>query len=300
MRFAWRGGATFACAVCCACSPAVAPPAPKASSASVSVNAPIASVAIAPKHNTLPALDASQFLSALSLERSAKLQPGTLELLAPSYAGSNLGELNARKLLLQRSSDGRILVHQGWPNYDASLLPVTERETRCSFVADCDEPVVQRVEGALRKIHPTPSARDVVEFVAQFISHKHMSRGFDIASVVAQRREGDCTEHAVLTTALMRASGIPSHIVTGVALVQVQDRLLAFGHAWTEYHDGKSWQLADATNVSEPRPAMAYLPLRVMQNEGAGYSRGQLTGFDVVDITTVSVPENLKLSALSR
>jgi hypothetical protein len=258
-----------------------------------------ASGAAAPAHDTLPALDASQFLSALSLEVSPKLEPGTVELVAPGYSGTNLGELNARLLLLERSPDGRILVRLGWPNYIASPLPVQVRETHCSFVADCEEPAVQRVEAALRQAHPSPTASDVVDFVARFIEHKHLSRGFDIASVVALKREGDCTEHAVLSAALLRVSGFPSHIVTGVVVVRVEGRLLAFGHAWAEYHDGTRWQLADATNVSQPRQPMAYIPLRVMKNESASYGRDELSGFDAFEITAISVPESLTLAAPS-
>jgi len=290
-RTAVRDGARIACAVfCCACSSAVAPPTFVAPAAPVRASAPVAAL-----HNRLPALDPSQFLSALSLDVSNKLESGTLELLAPSYAGSDLGELDARKLILQRGAGGRFLVRASWPGYAASTLPVNEREKRCSFVADCDEPAVIRAEALLRRAHPSPTASNVVEFVSQFIEHKHMSRGFDIASVVAEKREGDCTEHAVLTAALLRVSGFPSHIVIGVVVVQTQGKLLAFGHAWTEYHDGKSWQLADATNMS--RQPMAYLALRVMHNESVSYGRDAFAGFNVVDITSLSVPQGLTLAA---
>lgn len=289
-------------AASCACTSAVTPTTP-GRAAAPAASAPSATLAppavAAVSHNVLPGPDPSRFLSAISLELSPKLESGTIELVAPDYKGATLGELNARNLLLSRTSEGRISARLTWPSYTASLEPVKERETRCSFVVDCDEPSVLRVEAALQKDHPSPSARDVIEFVAKFIDHKHMARGFDIASVVAQKREGDCTEHAVLTAALLRASGIPSHIVTGAVVVQIEGKLLAFGHAWAESHDGKNWQLADATNVGQPPQAVAYLPLRVMRNEGPGFAHDGMANFDVYDITGVTLPQTLKLAASS-
>lgn len=289
-------------AACCACTSAVTPTTPKqsapaAASAQSAALAPAAVVAAS--HNVLPGPDPSRFLSAISLELSPTLEAGTIELMAPDYKGVTLGELHARKLFLSRTPEGRISARLTWPSYAASLEPVKDRETRCSFVVDCDEPSVLRAEAALKKEHPSPSARDVIEFVDKFIDHKHMARGFDIASVVAQKREGDCTEHAVLTAALLRASGIPSHIVSGAVVVQLEDKLLAFGHAWAESHDGKSWHLADATNVGQPPQAVAYLPLRVMQNEGPGFAHDGMANFDVYDITAVTLPQALKLVAPS-
>ena len=149
----------------------------------------------------------------------------------------------------------------------------------------------------MREATPNPSATDVTEFVARFIDNKHMARSFDIASVVAERHEGDCTEHAVLSAALLRSLGFPSHVVTGVALVQIERQLMAFGHAWAEYHDGQAWQLAVATNAGETREQIMYLPLHVMLNEGPGYSRGMFEGFDVVDVETVLVPPGFALAA---
>jgi transglutaminase-like putative cysteine protease len=120
-----------------------------------------------------------------------------------------------------------------------------------------------------------------------------MSRGFDVASIVAEKREGDCTEHAVLTAALLRGTGFPAHVVLGLALVRIDDKWCAFGHAWTEYHDGQSWQLADATNVGETAEKIRYVPVRVMKDEGPGYGRASFDAFDIVDVRTLVVSTRL-------
>jgi hypothetical protein len=59
---------------------------------------------------------------------------------------------------------------------------------------------------------------------------------------VLETRMGDCNEHAVLLTALLRASGIPARLSIG--LVYNQRRF--FYHAWTEAYVGE-WISMDAT-----------------------------------------------------
>src|ERR1041384_1548023 len=106
----WCATAALFGAVCCARTAPVPAtpnrPAPAESSAPTAAFAPPAVVAAS--HNVLPALDPTRFLSAISLELSPQLELGTVQLLAPNYNGPTLGELNARKLLLSRSADGRI------------------------------------------------------------------------------------------------------------------------------------------------------------------------------------------------
>jgi hypothetical protein len=59
---------------------------------------------------------------------------------------------------------------------------------------------------------------------------------------VLETRMGDCNEHAVLLTALLRASGIPARL--NIGLVYNQGRF--FYHAWNEAYLGK-WISMDAT-----------------------------------------------------
>ncbi len=59
---------------------------------------------------------------------------------------------------------------------------------------------------------------------------------------VLKSKVGDCNEHAVLLTALLRASGIPARVCVGL----VYTRGKFFYHAWTEAYVGK-WISMDAT-----------------------------------------------------
>lgn len=85
-------------------------------------------------------------------------------------------------------------------------------------------------------------------FVRDYIFGKSLSVGYASALEVATTRQGDCTEHALLLTALARASGIPARVATGIAYVphfSGRDHVFV-PHAWTEaYVDGR-WQGFDA------------------------------------------------------
>ncbi len=59
---------------------------------------------------------------------------------------------------------------------------------------------------------------------------------------VLKSKVGDCNEHAVLLTALLRASGIPARVCVGL----VYTRGMFFYHAWTEAYVGR-WVSMDAT-----------------------------------------------------
>jgi hypothetical protein len=59
------------------------------------------------------------------------------------------------------------------------------------------------------------------------------------ADQVAKSMRGDCTEHAVLLAAMMRARGIPARVATGLIYVE---RVSAFtAHMWTEALIGDVW-----------------------------------------------------------
>ena len=73
-------------------------------------------------------------------------------------------------------------------------------------------------------------------FVFRFITDKQLGIGFASASQVAQNPAGDCTEHAVLLAAMLRAAGIPSRGVNGLIFVdQFGSGEEVFGyHMWTQ------------------------------------------------------------------
>jgi len=95
------------------------------------------------------------------------------------------------------------------------------------------------------------AARKIENFVNEYITEKNLSVGYASAEEVALSRQGDCTEHAVLTAALCRAAGVPARVVSGIVYIDDFDgRKNVFGgHAWTEACINGKWIGLDATRV---------------------------------------------------
>jgi transglutaminase-like putative cysteine protease len=70
----------------------------------------------------------------------------------------------------------------------------------------------------------------------------------DRASDVLRRKRGDCTEHSLLAVSMMRAAGIPSRRVDGVAYVDNGTGVHAlYWHEWVEIWTGAEWIQLDPT-----------------------------------------------------
>jgi hypothetical protein len=107
------------------------------------------------------------------------------------------------------------------------------------------------IDLARRAIGSTNDAAEAVKmietFVAQYIKNRDMSVGYASALEVANSRQGDCSEFAVLTAAMCRAVGIPAQVVVGVAYVEDFAGHQGFGgHAWTQAYIGGKWVGLDA------------------------------------------------------
>jgi hypothetical protein len=151
---------------------------------------------------------------------------------------------------------------------------------------------------ALRDLGEKMEMPALTSWVARYITKKTLVHDFDTASVVAARREGDCTEHAVLLAALARSRKIPARVVTGLVLVDAGGKTEAMGHAWVEWHDGKRWNLADAALTPEElekageakKIRLGYLPVRVIDREDAGFFSTLINEPDTSDISAIVLP----------
>jgi transglutaminase-like putative cysteine protease len=139
-----------------------------------------------------------------------------------------------------------------------------------TFVIDFTEPAFEPLRKELAARGTKTTRPELVEYVAGLIEESD-ERDWDLASVVARRRRGDCSEHAVLTTALARLQGIPARVVMGVALVSDENSHGAFGHAWSEMFEDGQWKVADAA-LAGLKPTVRYLPVGLMEDEGMGYA----------------------------
>lgn len=117
----------------------------------------------------------------------------------------------------------------------------------------CEQPEIIKL--AQQAVGDTKDAAEAVRrierFVGDYIHEKSFSVGYASAVEVAASRQGDCTEHAVLSAALCRAVGIPAEVVSGVAYIdEFVGRRNVFGpHAWNRAWVGDRWIGFDATGV---------------------------------------------------
>ncbi|HUQ69201.1 MAG TPA: transglutaminase domain-containing protein [Planctomycetaceae bacterium] len=92
---------------------------------------------------------------------------------------------------------------------------------------------------------PAAIARAMESYVQKRLDKKNFSTALASAAEVAQKLEGDCTEHAVLLAAMLRVKQIPSRVAVG--MVYISNPSAFGGHMWTEaLLDGK-WVPLDAT-----------------------------------------------------
>ncbi|MDP2339601.1 MAG: transglutaminase-like domain-containing protein [Deltaproteobacteria bacterium] len=89
--------------------------------------------------------------------------------------------------------------------------------------------------------------REKVKLLAAFVFHhvekKGLDRGYAPAIATLESKAGDCTEHSVLLSALLKSQGLPTRIVDGV----VVDGGAAGYHEWVEVNLGEGFVPVDPT-----------------------------------------------------
>jgi hypothetical protein len=168
---------------------------------------------------------------------------------------------------------------------------VVPRHRKASWVIDFDQPAFAPAwDAAVAAVGERPTIDAVISFVAGYLTKKSYDRGFDLASSVAIRRGGDCTEHAVFLAALLRRFGIPARAVVGLVLIPTENEPVAFGHMWVEAFETR-WRVADAAIPPQANPA--YLPAGELAEEGPGYAlslMGQVTSLDFARLRLTAGP----------
>lgn len=137
------------------------------------------------------------------------------------------------------------------------------------------------------------AAQRINRFVFTHIRNKSLAKAYATALEALESREGDCTEHAVLFSALAKIAGIPTRLATGLVYVPGQN---VFGyHEWVEIWTGERWHPMDPTfgqDVADP----THIKLTVGSSDPDGlYEAGVVAAtligdlqLEVVDYTTVS------------
>lgn len=145
-----------------------------------------------------------------------------------------------------------------------------------SFVIDISEKSTQAfIEGFNIPESDSNIPINIEAYVSRFIENPTYEHGFNIASRVADNKSGDCTEYAVLTTALSRALQMPARLVFGTVFIESDSAVEAVGHAWTEIWHDEKWHLIDAALLGIEDGANSsrvyYLPISSLADEGPGF-----------------------------
>jgi len=129
----------------------------------------------------------------------------------------------------------------------ARVEPVDKEFLASTSFLQCDDEKVQEhaQKAAGNLTDPAQIARAMEKYVRDKLTNKNFSTALASAAEVARNLEGDCTEHACLLAAMLRAKQIPSRVAVG--LVYVEGPSAFGGHMWTEANlDGK-WVPLDGT-----------------------------------------------------
>lgn len=123
---------------------------------------------------------------------------------------------------------------------------------RSSLIDPTDPALVALAASLAPATAPAEMAEQLRAGVFAHIKDKGLGSGLVSASEAARSRSGDCTEHAVLLAALLRARGVPARVASGI--VYVDDFIGQQGvfgyHMWTQalvdLGDGPVWLDVDA------------------------------------------------------
>lgn len=122
-----------------------------------------------------------------------------------------------------------------------------------SGLINLDDPDLQKLADSIEsdKLTVWQTAVELEKLVSQRIRLISFRLGFASSSDVLQSGCGDCTEQAVLLTALCRKKGIPSRVVLGFVYAnqkdkkESQDVIMVF-HLWNEVYVAGIWRPLDA------------------------------------------------------
>jgi hypothetical protein len=183
------------------------------------------------------------------------------------------------------------------PAADLEAVKTKYLESSSTLKADDPEIVALVKKAHVKNMSSAAAAEKLREFVHSYIDTKDMSVGFATASEVARTRTGDCTEHAVLLAAMLRAAGVPSRCASGLVYVDAfgnQEAIFGY-HMWAqalvEQKDGGwAWENVDATLPNGVPYDAAHILLSV-----SGLGDGEMQNFLV---TTAPLIGRLKIGVV--
>jgi hypothetical protein len=155
----------------------------------------------------------------------------------------------------KKTSDGQVevAISAAAPRYEKTVtLPVGDpnggENLKSSLAIESANPEIQRqakkIVGDEKDAYE--AAKKIVGWVGSNMK-KEYGASADRATDVLHQMRGDCTEHSLLSVALLRAAGIPARRVDGLVYMETGDRIPAlYWHEWVEAYVGE-WTQLDPT-----------------------------------------------------
>jgi hypothetical protein len=138
----------------------------------------------------------------------------------------------------QRNGDYLVKVDLSWP---VPMFALKDPETYLASTTACNAEDPEIVAFANKAIEGMGDnnferAKRIRIAVNKHIQKKSLDVGFGTASEVIRTKQGDCTEHAVLLAAALRAVKIPSRVISGVIYCEEFEgmRNVFVYHMWTQ------------------------------------------------------------------
>lgn len=142
-------------------------------------------------------------------------------------------------------------------DFQSPNLGPTDQDSRSGPLVDSAHSLVKQLADTaiVKKDDQAQLAFELTRSTHSLIRKKNYTSGFMPASQVAQAGEGDCTAHAVLLTAMLRARGIPSRVAIGLVYVPAEPKPRMAYHMWTIAYINDRWLHFDATLPGGYAPA---------------------------------------------
>lgn len=207
-----------------------------------------------------------------SLPEEAKSIPGTVRMVMTGLPEKFRRDTYRQKFTRLSDSQVEVRISAASPKHDQAIAfpladPSGGEYLKSSIIVESDSPEIQK---QARKIvagekDAYAAAKKIVSWVGLHMK-KDYGASADRATDVLHQMKGDCTEHSLLSVALLRAVGIPAKRVDGVVYLITDDGVPAmYWHEWVEAYVGEWTQLdptfnepvADATHFAVGEEANA-------------------------------------------
>ncbi len=163
-----------------------------------------------------------------------------------------------QKMTKQGKDFVELVIRADSPPKKGIKLPIRNKRTflkETPYEALKDEKLVKTVQDVVGDEKDLwKAAKKINGFVYKHIENKSLARAFASAIEALDTQEGDCTEHAVLFSALAKIAGIPTRLATGLVYVGGPRHVFGY-HEWVEIWTGKEWIAMDPTfgqDIADP------------------------------------------------